>query len=47
MADAARPARFDRLYEALKVLLVQERDLNQEAVELAAKIQTNFEEMGI
>ncbi len=24
MADAARPARFDRLYEALKVLLVQE-----------------------
>jgi DNA repair protein RadC len=25
MADAARPARFDRIYEALKVLLVQER----------------------
>jgi hypothetical protein len=25
MADAARPARFDRLYGALKVLLVQER----------------------
>jgi DNA repair protein RadC len=25
MADATRPARFDRLYEALKVLLVQER----------------------
>jgi DNA repair protein RadC len=25
MADAARPARFDRMYEALKVLLVQEK----------------------
>jgi hypothetical protein len=25
MTDAVRPARFDRLYEALKVLLVQER----------------------
>jgi hypothetical protein len=25
MADAAHPSRFDRLHEALKVLLVQER----------------------
>ena len=94
MADSVRPTRVERIYQALKVLLVQETftlpemkerlpeeipgyvtqlvhqlereghlyrdndayyfyihtelfDLNQEALELAAKNQKNFEEMGI